>query len=85
VWRVHASIPAEVNDDRREGFRIDRIPIGGAAGALVLVGGVAILILGVPPLRWLAVFAAVGGVVVAFSLWLVYGVLNTSNDAVPES
>lgn len=62
-----------MSDDRRDGFRIDKIPIGGAAGVLVLIGGVAILILGVPPLRWVAVLAVVGGAVVACALWLVHG------------
>jgi hypothetical protein len=53
-----------------DGFRIDRIPIGGAAGALVGIGGMAILVLGVPSLRWAVLLAAIGGGLFGAVLWL---------------
>jgi hypothetical protein len=53
-----------------DGFRIDSIPIGGIAGALVGVGGIAILVLGVPPLRWAVLLAVIGGGLFAAVLWL---------------
>jgi hypothetical protein len=37
-------------DDGSDGFRIDKIPFSGAAGALVGVCGIAVLVDGVPSL-----------------------------------
>jgi hypothetical protein len=53
-----------------DGFRIDKIPIGGAAGAFVGVGGIAILVLGVPSLRWVVLLAVIGGGLFGAALWL---------------
>ena len=52
-----------------DGFRIDRIPVGGAAGALVGVGGIGILVLGVPSLRWVVLIAVIGGGLFGAALW----------------
>jgi hypothetical protein len=54
--------------DDRSGFRIDRISFRGAAGAVVALGGMAILIEGVPALRSAAAVAIVGGAIFGVGL-----------------
>jgi hypothetical protein len=54
--------------DHGSGFRIDKVSFSGAAGAVVALGGMAILLDGVPALRIPALFAILGGVVFGVAL-----------------
>jgi hypothetical protein len=54
--------------DDRSGFRIDRISFSGAAGAVVALAGMAILVEGVPALRSAALVAIVGGAIFGVGL-----------------
>lgn len=49
------------SNEEGAGFRIHKISVAGAAGALVGIGAIAILVLGVPRLRWALLFAVVAG------------------------
>ncbi len=48
-----------------QGIRIDKIPIGGAAGLLFALGAMTIFLIGVPLTRWFLIFAVPAGVIVA--------------------
>jgi hypothetical protein len=54
--------------DERSGFRINRISFSGTAGAVVALGGMAILVEGVPALRSAALCAIVGGTLFGIGL-----------------
>jgi drug/metabolite transporter (DMT)-like permease len=53
-----------------DGFCIDKIPFSGAAGALVGVCGIAVLVEGIPSLRWPFLFCVVAGTLLGVGLVL---------------
>jgi hypothetical protein len=69
--RLHGSVPnLKIAPDASSGFRIHKISFSGAAGAVVGICAIAVLIEGVPSLRWPFLFSLIAGCLFALGLVL---------------